>query len=166
MHIEKNRVVSLTYTLTLKNGEVVDTATEEAPFTFIHGIGQTLAHFDKNLDNLVAGDSFEFDITAENAYGVANKEFIVKIPRDVFSGENVPADILQKGRMVPMQDQSGNPMNGIILDFDDTTVEIDFNHPLADKDLNFKGNILSVREASEEEVSHGHVHGEGGHQHS
>ena len=66
MQIEKNRVVSLTYTLTLQNGDVVDTATEETPFVFIHGIGQTLPHFDKGLDNLKAGDSFEFDITVSD----------------------------------------------------------------------------------------------------
>ena len=161
MQIEKNRVVSLTYTLTLQNGDVVDTATEETPFVFIHGIGQTLPHFDKGLDNLKAGDSFEFDITAENAYGVSNDEFIVTIPRDVFSGPNV----VQVGNMVPMQDQNGNPMNGVILSFTDESVEIDFNHPLADEALNFKGNIVSVREALAEELSHGHVHGAGGHDH-
>jgi len=165
MQIEKNRVVSLTYSLTLQNGEVVDTATEDSPFVFIHGIGQTLPHFDSNLNNLKAGDAFEFLITAENAYGVSNEEFVVNIPRDVFSGPNVPEDILQVGRMVPMQDQNGHPMNGMILGFNDQTVEIDFNHPLADEDLNFKGIIISVRDASEDELAHGHVHGEGGHQH-
>jgi FKBP-type peptidyl-prolyl cis-trans isomerase SlyD len=67
--------------------------------------------------------------------------------------------------MVPMQDQDGNPMNGVILGFDDTTVQIDFNHPLADQDLNFKGAIVSVRDASAEELDHGHVHGPGGHHH-
>ena len=128
-------------------------------------IGQTLPHFDKGLDNLKAGDSFEFDITAENAYGVSNDEFIVTIPRDVFSGPNVPQDIVQVGNMVPMQDQNGNPMNGVILSFTDESVEIDFNHPLADEALNFKGNIVSVREALAEELSHGHVHGAGGHDH-
>jgi FKBP-type peptidyl-prolyl cis-trans isomerase SlyD len=64
-----------------------------------------------------------------------------------------------------MQDQDGNPMNGIILEFDDQTVKIDFNHPLADQELNFKGAIVSVRDASSEELDHGHVHGPGGHQH-
>lgn len=165
MHIEKNRVVSLTYTLTLQNGEVVDTATEETPFVFIHGVGQTLPHFDKNLDNLKAGDAFDFMISAENAYGLSNDEYLVNIPKEVFSGPNVPADILEVGRMVPMQDQNGHPMNGMILSFNDETVEVDFNHPLADEDLTFKGMIISVREASADEISHGHVHGEGGHHH-
>lgn len=165
MQVAKNRVVTLTYTLTIENGEVVDTATEDAPFVFIHGIGQTLPHFDNNLNELKAGDAFEFLISAENAYGLSNDEYIVQIPRSVFAGPEVPADILQVGNVVPMQDQNGHPMNGVILSISDETVEMDFNHPLADKDLNFSGNIISVREATQEELDHGHVHGPGGHHH-
>lgn len=165
MQVAKNRVVTLTYTLTIENGEVVDTATTEAPFVFIHGIGQTLPHFDNNLNDLKAGDAFEFLISAENAYGVSNDDYIVQIPRSVFAGPEVPSDILQVGNVVPMQDQNGHPMNGVILSIGEETVEMDFNHPLADKDLNFSGNIISVREATQEELDHGHVHGPGGHHH-
>ncbi|MFM6983957.1 MAG: peptidylprolyl isomerase [Chitinophagaceae bacterium] len=165
MQIGNNKVVTLTYTLTIKSGEVVDTATNDQPFVFIHGIGQTLPLFESNLVDLKAGDDFDFSIDAENGYGLSNDEFKVNIPKEVFSGPEVPADILQIGRMVPMQDQDGNPMNGVILGFDDQTVQIDFNHPLADQDLNFKGTIVSVREASAEELDHGHVHGPGGHHH-
>jgi FKBP-type peptidyl-prolyl cis-trans isomerase SlyD len=165
MQVDKNRVVTLTYTLTLENGETIDSATAESPFVFIHGIGQTLPHFDSNLKDLLAGDAFEFSITAENAYGISSEEYIVKLPRTIFSGPEVPADILQVGNVVPMQDQEGHPMNGIILDFNDENVIMDFNHPLADKNLTFKGNIISVREATEDELNHGHVHGPGGHHH-
>ncbi len=165
MQIGNNKVVTLTYTLTIKSGEVVDTATSDQPFVFIHGIGQTLPLFESNLMDLKAGDEFDFSIDAENGYGLSNDEFKVNIPKEVFSGPEVPADILQIGRMVPMQDQDGNPMNGVILGFDDTTVQIDFNHPLADQELNFKGAIVSVRDASAEELDHGHVHGPGGHHH-
>ncbi|MCC6819001.1 MAG: FKBP-type peptidyl-prolyl cis-trans isomerase [Bacteroidia bacterium] len=165
MEIGKNRVVSLTYTLTINSGEVVDTATNEQPFTFIHGLGMTLPLFESNLQNLKAGDAFDFNIDAENGYGISSEEFKVSIPREVFNGPEVPADILQIGNMVPMQDQDGNPMNGVILEFDDSTVKIDFNHPLADQDLTFKGEIISVREATSEELDHGHVHGPGGHHH-
>ncbi|MBL7837157.1 MAG: peptidylprolyl isomerase [Bacteroidetes bacterium] len=165
MQIGNNRVVSLSYTLTINSGEVVDTATAEQPFTFIHGIGMTLPLFESNLQDLKVGDSFEFSIDAENGYGISNEDFKVTIPRSVFSGPEVPADILQVGRMVPMQDHEGNPMNGIILGFDDETVKIDFNHPLADQDLHFKGAIIEVREATQEELDHGHVHGPGGHHH-
>jgi FKBP-type peptidyl-prolyl cis-trans isomerase SlyD len=165
MQIEKNKVVALTYTLTLDNGEVADTATKDAPFVFIHGIGQTLPDFDTKLSGLKSGDSFEFDIEAENAYGVSNDDYKVNIPRTVFSGPDVPADILEVGNMVPMQDDQGNPMNGIILSISDEAVLVDFNHPLSDQKLHFKGEIISLREATPEELAHGHVHGEGGHHH-
>lgn len=165
MQVDKNKVVSLTYTLTLQNGEVADTATEQSPFVFIHGIGQTLPHFDANLAGLKAGDAFNFDIEAEHAYGLSNEDYKVNVPREVFSGPEVPADILKVGNMVPMQDNHGNPMNGVILGFNDTEVQLDFNHPLADQKLNFQGKIIAVREASAEEQDHGHVHGEGGHHH-
>lgn len=165
MQVGKNRVVSLTYTLTINSGEVVDTATEEQPFTFIHGVGMTLPLFESNLMDLKAGDEFDFQIDASNGYGLSSEEFKVSLPRAVFSGPNVPDDVLQVGNMVPMQDQDGNPLNGVILEFDDETVKVDFNHPLADQDLNFKGSIIEVREATSEELDHGHVHGPGGHHH-
>lgn len=165
MQVEKNKVVSLTYTLTLDNGEIADTATKESPFVFIHGIGQTLPHFDSGLNGLKAGDSFEFDIDPENAYGVSREDFKIHIPREVFSGPDVPADVLEVGRMIPMQDEQGRPMNGIILHFDEEKVLMDFNHPLSDQRLHFKGDIISLRDATPEELAHGHVHGEGGHHH-
>ncbi len=165
MEVGTNKVVTLTYTLTINNGEVVDTATNDQPFVFIHGIGQTLPLFESNLLNLKAGDSFDFNIDAENGYGVSNDDYIVNIPKATFSGPNVPADILVVGRTVPMQDHEGNPMNGIILSIDDEVVKMDFNHPLADEDLNFKGTIIEVREATAAELDHGHVHGPGGHHH-
>lgn len=165
MQIGKNKVVTLTYTLTIGDGEVVDKATSDQPFVFIHGVGQTLPLFESNLENLTAGDEFSFGIDAANGYGLSSDEYKVKLSREVFNGPEVPEGILQIGNVVPMQDQDGNPMQGTILSFDDQTVVIDFNHPLADQDLNFAGVIVSVREASEEELDHGHVHGPGGHHH-
>ena len=165
MQVGKNKVVSLTYTLTLQNGEEADTGTEQSPFTFIHGIGHTLPHFDSNLNDLKAGDAFNFDIEAEHAYGVSSEDNIVSIPKDVFSGPDVPKDILTIGNMIPMQDNYGNPMQGTIKDIPDSEVLMDFNHPLADQKLNFTGTIISVREATADELDHGHVHGPGGHHH-
>lgn len=165
MQINKHKVVTLTYTLTLDNGNIADATSDDQPFVFIHGIGQTLPLFEQNLENLISGDEFEFRIDAANGYGFSNDEYKVNIPREVFNAPGVPADVVQIGNMVPMQDQEGNPMNGTILSFDDTNVLIDFNHPLADEDLTFKGKVISVREATPEELDHGHVHGPGGHHH-
>lgn len=165
MNVGKNKVVSLTYTLTLDNGEIADQTGDDHPFTFIQGIGQTLAQFDKHLENLAAGDEFDFEIEPEHAYGISNENYKVRLSRDVFDGPDVPKDILKIGNVVPMQDEQGHPMDGVIKEIDDTSVLIDFNHPLADEKLHFKGRILSVREATSEELSHGHVHGPGGHHH-
>lgn len=165
MNIQKNRVVSLSYTLTLANGEVADSTTEQDPFVFIHGIGQTLEAFDRNLEGLKAGDSFEFLLSAEEGYGVSDAEAVVSIPASVFQGPDVPEGILQVGNMIPMQDQMGNPLHGRVVSFNDEVVTMDFNHPLADQSLNFTGTIVEVRDASAEELDHGHVHGPGGHHH-
>lgn len=165
MKVAPNKVVSLTYTLTLSSGEVADQAGSDRPFMFIHGIGQTLEAFDANLDGLAVGERFSFELTAEQGYGVRYDENVVAIPREVFAGPNVPEDLIQVGNTVPMQDNQGNYMEGIIQSFDEEKVMMDFNHPLAGEALRFSGEILEIRDATDEELDHGHVHGPGGHQH-
>jgi len=163
--IAPQRVVSLSYSLTLNNGELADHASEEQPLMFIHGIGQTLPAFDEKLDGLAVGDTFSFTLTAEEGYGEASDQYMVELPKNIFEGEDVPADILQIGAILPMQDQDGNPMDGKVVEITDSTVMMDFNHPLAGEALSFEGKVLAVREATEEELDHGHVHGPGGHHH-
>ncbi len=165
MHISPNSVVSLSYTLTLDNGAIADQTSDENPFVFIHGLGQTLAAFDENLANLKAGDHFNFTIDAANGYGTPHPDRIINIARSIFDGDDVPSDMLTVGNFVPMQDQEGNPMEGLIVEIDDEKVRMDFNHPLAGQSLHFTGNIIEVRAASQEEIDHGHVHGPGGHHH-
>jgi len=163
--VAANRVVSLSYTLLLSNGELADEADAENPLLFIHGIGQTLEAFDSQLDGMKVGDKFAFALSAENAYGESNPNFVVDLPLNIFEGPDVPADILSVGATLPMQDQDGNPMDGRVLEIGTETVKMDFNHPLAGEELHFKGEILEVREATAEELDHGHVHGPGGHHH-
>lgn len=163
--IAPNKVVSLSYTLMLNSGELADEATANDPLVFIHGIGQTLPAFDDQLQGLNVGDSFSFTLTAEEGYGENNDNYIVDLPKDIFSGPDVPSDILQIGATLPMQDQDGNPMDGTVLEIGDDTVKMDFNHPLAGEALNFKGEVIAIRDATQEELDHGHVHGEGGIEH-
>ena len=165
MKIEKNRVVSISYTLTLKNGAVADEVNAEHPFTFLFGIGQTLPAFDENLTGLEEGADFDFNISADQGYGEYNDKWVIAVPRDLFLGEDVPHDLIEVGNLVPMQDEHGNAMEGKVVTFDDNTVTMDFNHPLAGEALNFKGKVEKVRSASPEELDHGHVHGPGGHHH-
>lgn len=165
MQISPEKVVSVMYTLTLNNGAIADQADETQPFAFIHGIGQTLPAFDDALAGLVAGDEFNFSLTADDAYGMPNADWVIEIPRSVFDGPDVPSDILVIGAVLPMQDQNGNPMDGKVVEIADDKVKMDFNHPLAGEALNFTGKIIEVRDASPEELDHGHVHGPGGHHH-
>ncbi|MGC6415133.1 MAG: FKBP-type peptidyl-prolyl cis-trans isomerase [Bacteroidia bacterium] len=163
--INPNAVVGVSYQLKLSNGELADEATSEQPLLFIHGIGQTLPDFDSNLSGLSIGDNFEFTLTAEQGYGEHNPNYVVDLEKQIFEGPDVPEDLLTVGNMLPMQDQEGNPLDGKVLEVGDATVKMDFNHPLAGESLNFTGTVLSIREATPEELSHGHVHGEGGVQH-
>ena len=163
MEISKNKVVTLTYELKLDSQDVVDQSTEESPFAFIHGIGQTLPAFDSELGGKQKGDDFSFSITADNAYGAYNPGYIHTLPKNAFEG--APEGTLTVGRTVPMQDQEGNPLMGVIMEINDSGVKMDFNHPLAGQNLHFTGKILDVRDATKAELDHGHVHGPGGHQH-
>ena len=165
MQITPEKVVSVTYTLTLNNGAIAHEADQQRPILCIQGVGQTLPAFDDALHGLTAGDVFNFSLTAEQAYGMPNDSWIVEIPKNIFEGPEVPSDILELGAILPMQDQDGNPMDGKIVEIGDTVVKMDFNHPLAGEGLNFSGKIIEVRDASAEELDHGHVHGPGGHQH-
>lgn len=163
MQVEKNKVVALSYTLKLDTGEVVDQADEKEPFLFIHGIGQTLEQFDANLNGLASGDKFEFSLEAEDAYGEFEEDKIVPIPKNVF-GE-VSSDQIYVGAEFPMQDNFGNSLFGVVQTIAEDAIIMDFNHPLAGQKLFFRGNILEIRDASAEELDHGHVHGPGGHHH-
>lgn len=163
--IAPNKVVSLSYTLMLNSGELADEATSDEPLVFIHGIGQTLPAFDDQLDGLSVGDTFSFTLSAEDGYGESSPNYVVEIPKNIFEGPDVPDDILEIGATLPMQDQDGNPMDGVVVEIGDDTVTMDFNHPLAGEALGFSGTVLDIREATQEELDHGHVHGEGGIEH-
>jgi len=163
MQISPKKVATISYVLTLDSGEVADTATEEQPLAFIHGIGQTLEAFDGHLAGLAAGDEFNFKLAAKEGYGELVEEAIVDLPKDIFA--EAPAEMLAVGNTVPMQDQEGNPLQGLIREIGDASVKVDFNHPLAGQALNFSGKVVDVREATQSELEHGHVHGPGGHEH-
>lgn len=165
MKIAKHTVPSVTYTLVV-NGEVVDMAEKEKPLSFIHGIGMMVSGFERNLEGLTAGAKYEFMLSPEDAYGPYSAEAVVDLPVSTFMVDGkVNKDMLNIGQIVPMKDQNGNPLNGTVLEVSEEAVKIDFNHMLAGKELNFTGEILEVRQATREEIEHGHIHGPGGHEH-
>jgi FKBP-type peptidyl-prolyl cis-trans isomerase SlyD len=165
MEIIKNKVVSITYELRKddEKGAVVEQVTDENPLTFIFGTGGMLPKFEENLSGMKADGAFKFGLNSEDAYGPVVENAVVEVPVDVFKVDGeIDKNILKVGAMVPMMDNSGNRLNGLILEIQDATVKMDFNHPMAGKDLFFQGTITEVREATVEELSHGHVHGNGG----
>lgn len=162
MIISNDKVISLSYTLRV-NDEIVDNAVAEHPLVFIYGRGQLLPLFEEKIKGLKVGDSFEFMVSCEEGYGKVNEMAVVELPKDIFriDGE-IPADLLEIGRALPMRDNEGNALNGMIVDIKEDVVVMDFNHPLAGQDLYFNGKVEDIRDASAEELSHGHIHSNSG----
>ena len=156
MKIETNKMVSLIYELRENdsNGRIIENLDESRPLTFIYGTGRLLPVFESNIKSLSTGDLFSFALKSDMAYGERREEMIVDVPRSVFETDGIlNEDICSVGNEVPMVDQEGHPMNGIINEITDTIVKMDFNHPMADLDLFFSGKVLNVREATEAELS-------------
>ena len=167
MPIAKNNVVFISYQLAFPDEDgqpdVVEIVDEKEPMVFIHGLSGLPEAFEKNLLGLSIGDTFDFSISAEDAYGNVDPNAIIQLPKSIFQAEGQSADdILQIGNFIPMTDDQGNRMQGLVVSIEGETVTMDFNHPLAEKTLMFQGKILNIREATPEEIAHGHVHGEGG----
>lgn len=168
MIISNNKVVSLTYELKLDNaqGEIVEVTSSDSPLVFLYGAGNMLPKFEENLANLKLNDNFEFTLVAEDAYGPLISEAVIDLPIDVFMVEGkIDPEMLRIGNVIPMQDNQGNPLEGLVIGVDEASVKMDFNHPMAGKTLYFTGTIIDLRDATEEEISHGHVHGVHGHHH-
>lgn len=159
MQIAKNSAVTLHYTLTDDDGQVVDSFGGE-PLAYLHGHGQIVPGLEKQMEGRQAGDKFDAHVAPEEGYGVRHEELVQEVPREAFQGV---ADI-QPG----MQFQGHGPqgvINVTVTGVEDDKVHIDGNHPLAGKALHFAIEVAGVREASEKELSHGHVLGAGGHHH-
>lgn len=167
MNIENKKVVSITYKLQegSQSGEIVQEVDSKEPFVFLFGAQQVLPDFEANLNGKTVGDTFEFGVKSENAYGPVDENAVVNLPRNMFEADGKLGEIVKVGNFLPMKDQEGNPLQGLVLEVTDEHVRMDFNHPMAGKDLYFSGEVIDVRDATSEETEHGHAHGPGGHQH-
>jgi FKBP-type peptidyl-prolyl cis-trans isomerase SlyD len=168
MTISENMVVTLQYTLSdHTTGDHIESTNNSNPLVFLYGTGGMIPAFEDNLRGLKSGDSFEFSIPAANAYGIREEERIVDIPLSVFFDEqgNFDNAYFKLGAVIPMSDGQGNQLRGTIRAIDTENINMDFNHPLADIDLHFSGEIKEIRLATKDEIDHGHVHGPGGHHH-
>lgn len=156
MAIDRNKFVALSYELTSGgfSGEVKEKATEESPLSFVYGAGLMLPKFEEHILGLKAGEAYEFCIKSDDAYGPVFDDRIVDLPKDIFKVDGkVDETLLVIGNMVPMMDTSGNRLQGIVKEVADDQVTMDFNHPMAGEDLYFKGSVLEVRQATDEELA-------------
>ncbi len=160
MAIAQNSVVTIHYTLKDDAGEVIDSSREGDPVAYLHGHGNLVPGLERELEGKSTGDKVNVSVTPEHGYGDYDKQLVQQVPRRALQGiANV-----RVGMRLQAQTPEG-PRAVVITRLVGDMVTIDGNHPLAGKNLNFDVEVTDVREATEEELAHGHVHGEGGHQH-
>jgi FKBP-type peptidyl-prolyl cis-trans isomerase SlyD len=156
MTVSINKMVKLSYTLRSNNneGEVIEQTSPETPLQFVFGTGSMLPMFESNLAGMKQGDNFEMTLTATDAYGEIDENAIVELSKEIFVIDGVfDEERFVEGAQIPMQTSNGQRLNGTIISVDDTNLTMDFNHPLAGMDLHFTGNIIEVREATEQELA-------------
>ncbi len=160
MQVANNMTVSIHYTLTNDAGDVIDSSIGNPPLVYLHGNGNIISGLEKALHGKAEGERFSVCIEAEDAYGEFMAERVQIIPRDMFEG----VAELEVGMQFQADDSSGSGMVTIVaIAGDDITV--DGNHPLAGIALTFDVEIIAIRPASAAEITHGHIHGPGGHHH-
>ncbi|WP_129543418.1 peptidylprolyl isomerase [Serratia sp. 1D1416] len=160
MKVAKDLVVSLAYQVRTEDGVLVDESPVSAPLDYLHGHGSLIAGLEKALEGHEAGDRFDVNVGANDAYGNYDENLVQRVPKDVFMG----VDELQVGmRFLADTDQGPVPVE--ITEVDGDHVVVDGNHMLAGQNLNFNVEVVAIREATAEELAHGHVHGEHDHHH-
>jgi FKBP-type peptidyl-prolyl cis-trans isomerase SlyD len=160
MSIAQNSVVTIHYTLKDDAGEVIDSSREGDPIAYLHGHGNLVPGLERELEGKNMGDKVNVSVAPDQGYGEYDKNLVQQVPRRAFQGIGK----VTVGMRLHAQTPQG-PRAVTVTRMVGDMVTIDANHPLAGKNLNFEVEITNVREATEEELSHGHVHGEGGHHH-
>lgn len=159
MQIDKHAVATIDYTLIDDTGEVLDSSRGQDPLSYIHGVGSLIPGLEQALEGKEAGDSISVTIPPENAYGERNEDLVHVVERGQFG-----VDDLQTGMRFRVQSEVGEQVV-VVTNIDGDDVTVDGNHPLAGETLKFEVDVKAVREASPEELDHGHAHGPGGHGH-
>jgi len=148
-------VVSLAYKLTVDN-EVVDASEEGEPLEFLQGHGEIIPGLERQLYGLAVGDAKQVNVVSADAYGPVDPEALMDVPRQQFPTE-IPLEI---GTILQVKDSDGSVHNAHISKVEAQSIQLDFNHPLAGKDLSFAVTVVDLRQATAEELEHGHSHGE------
>ena len=160
MKIEKDRVVQFTYQMTDTENNVLEDSTDSIPMAYLHGHGGLLKGLELAMEGHQVGDKFDVTLSPEDAYGIVKDNAEQKIPMKHLQG----AKKWKKGMVGVVHTEQGNKRVTVVKP-GKFMVVVDFNHPFAGKTLIFKVNVVDVREATSEEVAHGHAHGVGGHHH-
>lgn len=154
MQVANNCVVAFHYTLTSDDGVELDSSKGKDPLAYLHGHGGIIPGLERELEGKAAGDNLKVTVEPAEAYGEVNPELVQPVPREAFQG----VDSIEVGMQFQAQGSNGQVQMVVVKDVSDETVTVDANHPLAGQTLHFDVAIEDVREASEEELEHGHVH--------
>ena len=158
MQIASNKVVQIHYTLTDEEGELLDSSQGSDPMAYIHGMGNIISGLEDALTGRKVGDRFKVSVPPEEAYGLRDDELVQSVPKSAFQGVS---EILP-GMQFRAESSEGMQLVTVI-DVEDDSVMLDGNHPMAGMTLNFDVEVTGIRDATAEELDHGHVHGPGGH---
>ncbi|ADJ28782.1 FKBP-type peptidyl-prolyl cis-trans isomerase [Nitrosococcus watsonii] len=161
MQIADKKVVYIHYTLKNQEGTVLDSSSQKTPLAYIHGLGNIIPGLEKALAGKGEGDKLNVSIGPKDAYGERNETLLQTVPRDAFQD----VEELEKGMQFQAQTPNG-PQLITVAKIETDRVLVDANHPLAGETLDFDVEVVDVRNATEEELEHGHAHGAGGHEHA
>ena len=153
-----HKYITVAYSLYTDNSEgvhkLVEQAPVEHPFQFITELGVALEAFEAKLKDLNAGDEFDFTLSVDEAYGPYEQEHVIELPKSTFMlNGRFQKDVIFEGAVIPLVNADGNRFQGLVLEVKDEVVIIDLNHPLAGKELHFKGSVVTSREATDAEVT-------------
>jgi len=160
MQITNNKVVQMHYKLTDDQGNVIDSSEGREPLSYLQGAGNIIPGLEKQMEGKSAGDKFKAVVEPAEGYGEYDESLMQVVPKSGFQGDMEP----EVGMQVQVGTQQGTTIASIAK-IDGEEVTLDMNHPLAGMRLNFDVEVVDVRDATEEELAHGHVHGPGGHEH-
>ncbi len=161
MTISQHKVVSIHYKVVdADSSEMIDTSEGGEPMTYLHGARNIIPGLEQALEGKSVGDEIEVTIAPADAYGEHSDDRIQKVPIEAFE----QMEKVEPGMMVTAQSEQGQ-INLMVVEVDEATVTVDANHPLAGKSLKFDVRVEQIRDASDEEIAHGHVHGPDAHNH-
>lgn len=154
MQISQNTVASIDYKLTDGDGQVLDTSEGREPLTYLHGAGNLIPGLESALEGSAPGEEVSVTVDPSEGYGERDENLIQQVPKSAFEG----VEQIEAGMRFQATDEQGQGRVVTVTGVQDEEVTVDANHPLAGVPLNFDVNVVEVREASAEEIEHGHVH--------